>query len=268
MKSWRVPRFIPWDTPYPLPRATSEELAAAEGECANLGLLMDRYLAYSQNRQRLPEFVREFQNRQALAIDLSPLADLVAAAHTRWQEMATALDAVIFQATPEWRVVIGTGNHALLEVGITLHRVYGIPFVPASALKGVTRLYAEAVLEIEATESERLFGRGGEEEARRGELIFLDGVPVTPPQIERDILNPHYAAYYGGGDNVPPADYLSPRPVFFLAVGRESSFSFGVASARGDQAVAAKAAGWLQCALTELGVGAKTAAGYGYWDMQ
>jgi CRISPR-associated protein Cmr6 len=98
-------------------------------------------------------------------------------------------------------------------------------------------------------------------------LIFLDGVPVTPPQIERDVLNPHYAAYYGGSENVPPADYLSPRPVFFLAVGRESLFSFGVASASGDQDSANRVVGWLQGALTELGVGAKTTAGYGYWDI-
>lgn len=267
MKNWRVPRFIPWDTPYPLPRDTAEELMAVEGACTNLGLLMDRYLAYSQNRERLPEFVREFQNRQALAIDLSPLADLVAATYSRWQERAAALGATTFQATPEWRVVIGTGNHALLEVGITLHRVYGLPFVPASALKGITRLYAEAVLDIETAKSQRLFGSESDGNARRGELIFLDGVPVTPPQIEQDVLNPHYAAYYGGSDNVPPADYLSPRPIFFLAIGRESLFSFGVASASGDQGVAEKATGWLQHALAELGVGAKTAAGYGYWNV-
>jgi CRISPR-associated protein Cmr6 len=267
MKHWRVPRFIPWDTPYPLPRDTSAELMAVEGQCANLGLLMDRYLAYSQDRQRLPEFVREFQDRQALAIDLSPLAELVTATHARWEKLAASLTAVAFQARPEWRVVIGTSTHSLLEVGITLHRVYGLPFVPASALKGVARLYAEAVLELEPAQVERLFGSGGEEDARQGDLIFLDGCPVTPPQIERDVLNPHYSAYYGGRENVPPADYLSPRPVFFLTVGRESLFSFGVASGSGDRRSAAAAAGWLEQALAELGVGAKTAAGYGYWEI-
>jgi len=61
------------------------------------------------------------------------------------------------------------------------------------------------------------------------------------------------AAYYGGRENVPPADYLSPRPIFFLTVGKGSVFCFGVASDSGDDAAAQKATDWLKRALQDIG---------------
>lgn len=261
--TWRAPRSVPWVTPYPLPRDTAQALMDCKGECQNLGLLMDRYLAYGVSR-RGPEFVREFSDRRALVPDFAPLADLVAAYRGRWEQTARALGAVTFTASPEWRVIVGLGTHALLEGGITLHRIYGLPYIPATALKGVCRLYAEAVLEVPEDESVHLFG----EQVQRGDLIFLDAIPTAPPRMERDVMNPHMALYYGGRENVPPADYLSPRPVFFLTVGRGSIFCFGVASSSGDEAAAQKATDWLKRALQDIGVGAKTAAGYGYWVLE
>lgn len=41
--------------------------------------------------------------------------------------------------TVAWRLAIGLGSYSPLETGITLHPVYGIPFLPGSAVKGVTR---------------------------------------------------------------------------------------------------------------------------------
>lgn len=84
-----------------------------------------------------------------------------------------------YTASPEWRVVVGLGTNALLQGGLALHHVYGLPFVPATALKGVARLCAEAVVEVPEEEVTRLFGQGGEK-ARQGELLFLDGVPSAP----------------------------------------------------------------------------------------
>ena len=80
------------------------------------------------------------------------------------------------------------------------------------------------------------------------------------------MINPIYGAYYSDS-RTPPAGYLSPRPIFFLAVGAASCYQFGVASRSGDQRAAEQGARWLQGALTDLGVGAKSAAGYGYWEI-
>jgi CRISPR-associated protein Cmr6 len=262
--TWRIPRLLPWRSPYPLPQDTVQALADQEHRCANLGLLMDRYLAYSAGRQA-PELLPEFRDRRALELDMAPLGELIAAHLARWQDVADRLGAVTFDASPEWRVVVGLGRHALLEGGIALHRVYGFPLIPATALKGAARFYAEVVLELPAEEVAVLFGTGGEE-SRPGELIFLDAVPVIPPRLERDVINPHMARYYyGGTGNTPPADYLSPAPIFFLAVGRGSTFRFGVAGRSGSLERARQAAGWLQETLGQIGLGAKTRAGYGYW---
>lgn len=263
---WRIPRDLPWASPYPLPRDTVEEVMASDGETENWGLKMDRLLPYGLGRQG-PELVREFVDRSALAPDMAPLAELVAGWHARWEDLAASVDAVTLTASPEWRVIVGLGTNAALQGGITLHRIYGLPFIPATALKGITRLYAEVVVEASEEDVVRLFG-DADGEARRGDLLFLDGVPAAPPRIERDLMNPHYAAYYGGQDDVPPGDYLSPKPVFLLAVAKGSVYRFGVGSLRGDRGDAELAAGWLRSALSEVGVGAKTAAGYGYWVVQ
>ena len=98
---------------------------------------------------------------------------------------------------------------------------------------------------------------------RRGDLIFLDGVPTEPPRLERDIVNPLFGDYYRG--TAPPACYLSAQPFFFLALGPESIYRFGVASLERDTKAARQGAQWLRGALDTLGVGAKTHAGYGYW---
>lgn len=40
------------------------------------------------------------------------------------------------------KLCIGLGISNVNEVGIALHHIYGIPYIPASSVKGVTRLYA------------------------------------------------------------------------------------------------------------------------------
>lgn len=38
-----------------------------------------------------------------------------------------------------WRLVIGMGLPSPMEVGLTLHHIYGFPYLPGSSVKGVTR---------------------------------------------------------------------------------------------------------------------------------
>jgi len=85
--------------------------------------------------------------------------------------------------------------------------------------------------------------------------------------LERDVVNPIFGPYYRDS-KTPPANYLSPQPIFFLALNAGNSYQFGVASLSGDQTAARQGVGWLQGALIDLGVGAKSAAGYGYWILE
>jgi CRISPR type III-B/RAMP module RAMP protein Cmr6 len=105
-----------------------------------------------------------------------------------------------------------------------------------------------------------------------GKVIFFDAVPANPAnlKLDLDVMNPHYNQYYQGG-NTPPADYLNPIPVFFLAIASGSEFLFAIAcgdknlSRQEKEALAQQAQTWLQAGLKEMGVGAKTVAGYGVW---
>ncbi|MEP9412277.1 MAG: type III-B CRISPR module RAMP protein Cmr6 [Candidatus Brocadia sp.] len=39
----------------------------------------------------------------------------------------------------DWRLVIGVGGSSVYETSMTLHHIYGIPYIPGSAIKGVLR---------------------------------------------------------------------------------------------------------------------------------
>lgn len=45
----------------------------------------------------------------------------------------------LFQAECNWRLVIGLGASHPQETSMTLHHIYGVPYIPGSAVKGVTR---------------------------------------------------------------------------------------------------------------------------------
>ena len=250
---WRMPREWPWATPYPLPRDTSQALLA-EGHCENFGLLMERYLAFGSNRGQV-QLVRELADRTALVTDFTKLKGLVDACSARWRNLAQEMGAITFSAQPQWRVIMGLGTNDILEGGMVLHPVFGFPILPATSLKGVSRAYARWVLERPDDEMDALLGMVDEDESHRGDLVFLEGCPVTPPVLERDVITPIFGPYYRDS-KTPPASYLSPQPIFFLTLGAGSSYQFGVASLSGDQTAACLGISWLQGALLDLGVGA------------
>lgn len=44
-----------------------------------------------------------------------------------------------FEAKLNDKLVIGLGGHSVYETDITLHHIYGVPYIPASAIKGSFR---------------------------------------------------------------------------------------------------------------------------------
>jgi CRISPR-associated protein Cmr6 len=259
---WRMPREWPWTTPYPLPRDTTQALLA-EGHCDNFGLLLDRYLAFATDRGQV-KLLRELTDRSALVPEFTRQKELIDAYSARWRKAAEEMGAITFTARTHWRVVVGKGTNLILEAGIVLHPVFGFPIVPATSLKGVSRTYAQWVLERPEEERNALLGMADADEPRCGDLVFLEGSPVASPVVERDVINPLFGSYYRDG-KTPPANYLSPQPLFFLALAAGCLYQFGVASLSGDLEAARQGVRWLQGALVNLGVGAKTSAGYGYW---
>jgi CRISPR-associated protein Cmr6 len=181
----------------------------------------------------------------------------------RWQQALEQAGAVIRKAQAQGRMAIGLGGESVLETSVTLHRTYGVPYIPGSALKGLAARYARNRLDEQKWEKgsdayKILFGDSTE----AGYVTFFDALYV-PGSAERDhplaldVITVHHPEYYGGKD-AAPADWDNPNPVPFL-------------SATGSYLVALYGPGsWvkaafeiLQLALVEEGIGAKTSSGYG-----
>lgn len=183
---------------------------------------------------------------------------------------------------PEWRMVIGLGNESVYEVSICLHHLYGVPYIPGQAIKGVVRSYVidklfggeedkeQCALKIDSFR--RIFGS----QKNKGQVVFFDAYPVSVPNIDIDIMNPHFSQYYSSGGLKPPADYYCPIPINFLTVSNtEFQFILGVNKENNmnlnnnnlefnGNNILDIAENMLVEALEFHGIGAKTSCGYGY----
>ena len=263
---WRLPRFLPWtDNPFPLPRDTAQVVLRHEGTVTNLRSMMDHFLGFELSRNRI-DLAADFNNYKALVVAFDQQAELIAARYQRWLARVHYSGAATLHAHPEWRILVGSGGHKILDTGLTLDRTCGVPLIPSSSLKGIVRRYAEAVEEAPADLVSYLLGDENEE-SPPGDLAIFDGIPMAPPVLEREVLNPLLGDYYGGQSAIA-TDTISARPSFFLTLGRESRFAFAVASRSRDGLALEQGAEWLAQALQTLGVGAKTSAGYGFWVIE
>jgi len=211
---------------------------------------------------------------------------------------------VTFEATLGSRMMVNLAGGVAENAGIALDRCFGLPLIPGSAVKGITRV--QALWEIhEAKGDEKLrllrlamllfgygahdlrgdFGwAGGEREAQaiadeigaqdfKGCACFLPAYPTTATTLVVDMVNPHYPNYYGGRSQ-RAEDNESPIPNYFPAVEACSTFGFAALLNRVPDLPNITATGllaqvkqWLERAVTRKGVGAKTAAGYGWFEL-
>lgn len=196
----------------------------------------------------------------------------------RYRQALRALGAEVREGETLGRLVVGLGGESVLETHLTLHRTYGVPYIPGSAIKGLLSRFAATRLQGAAWERSldpSRFYRGDAQQAlfgtteEAGLLVFFDALP-TEYCICPDVLTPHHSAYYGG-EAVPPADWDSPIPVPFLSVTGKFVFALGLASGVGE----ADGQPWLnaawqvlELALREEGIGAKTTSGYGRFRLK
>jgi len=318
----------------PLPREV-RQVADNGNRCDNIGLWLDRFLTVNlqnweitqeaKRRHHLMELIRRRESQ--IKEELNALQNRHEAMLEWYKRRGFAVRRI--EAKPVWRFVVGLGAAHVLETGITLHRLFGLPIIPGSALKGAARTWAlfklaeelgvpilspseaaaksqtplekfEDVILSQENEKEQtallsqllqdstipdeaqirklslqklrekwqrfLEVFGSTEQA--GSVIFFDAIPLKVPKFQLDILNPHYPNYYRTQGQNPPADWDSPRPVFFLTV-TETPYRFAIAAqSEQDNRLLELAEKWLKGALRELGIGAKTSADYGYWIIQ
>lgn len=193
------------------------------------------------------------------------------------------------------RLIVNQAGGVLENAGLCLHRNFGYPYIPGSAVKGVTRHYAWEQWSEMTDGAERLqlakkiaftfgFPTNGksldhylelnfpelfkDDQAKykscSGSVAFLDAIPEEKPKLVTDILTNHHPEYYKG--NLPVAlDSEDPNPQPFPVVETGSTFIFQLAPLKAD-ADSEFAKDMLKNALEINGVGAKTSAGYGWFE--
>ena len=283
----------------PVPHDTRNVFKNHRDKCDNAFLLLNRYLEIEGfERQAIDtKNTRDdlYDQLKQVTFETEPHFQRVKSTVNRLKQSGGYVD--IFELKTNSRLVVGLGDSNALEVGMTLHPLYGFPYIPGSSLKGLCRSWLEIaedtfngekleegnkLNDTIRRESHKVFGslikdenshikkQYSESKAdshllenRLGDVTFFDAIPVDQPEFEVDIMNPHYSKYYSDPGNNPPGDWYSPIPIKFLTVKPGVTFLFALIS--DEEETLQKAKQWLVNGLTELGVGAKTSSGYGYF---
>lgn len=233
-----------------------------KGQAQHAGLWLDKYL---------DDRIDEKERKSRLVLDVAEIAEpkVYAAFFERWKKAladAGVVEAAMREAEVRGRMIVGLGSEAVLETSITLHRTYGVPVIPGSALKGLASSYARRRLEGDG------WRKGGKDHTilfgnteSAGYVTFFDALYVpgsgfrkgaTPQALWPDVITVHHPKYYMGDE--PPADWDSPTPVYLLSATGRYLIALG-----GPEEWVNAALSILDLALAEEGIGAKTSSGYG-----
>lgn len=185
--------------------------------------------------------------------------------YARWRATLHGLGAICKLAHAQGRIAIGIGNESVQDTAISLHRTYGVPYLPGSALKGLAAGFAAKRLGPEWKRGSKAYLTLFGDTDQAGYITFFDAYPEPPKSEEDQLLHPdimaiHHFNYYQGQENAAPADWDDPTLVPFPT----ATGSYLVALAAPD------APDWVETAfqilgmaLEEMGIGAKTSSGYG-----
>lgn len=308
----------------------TQELIKDRKQIDNFALWLTHCLPLKPGEKKGYKFALRDDDHPKLSANTQQLLDML---HQRQKAYLGALQAQypafgLLRGTVDWRMVIGLGGAQVLETGMTLHHIYGIPYIPGSAVKGIARHYfvseklssefsnepldiVDAILTIidEQTIEEaqkdpenlrkRCKVKRGKEDVlpkietveyaltrperlvlgqtmfgtqhQRGVINFFDALPEGDIRFQKDLMNPHYPEYYKEGSKVvPPNDCQNPIPIPFLTV-EQTTFTFPLcvkplrARKADPQELLKTVSAWLQAALEDSGIGAKSAVGYGYF---
>jgi CRISPR-associated protein Cmr6 len=197
----------------------------------------------------------------------------------------------------DWRLILGMGRESVYNTSITLHHIYGVPYLPAQSIKGAFRSYiiqkhfSDELFSDKYNDSYNKFEEeilfkcdwfinifGSDEQ--QGKVVFFDAFNKSKDfKIVKDIMTPHYKDYYGEkkdkkGNFIPPTDTQDPVPITFLVV-EKASFKICFASKKNYEIEEGVFKGKkvlemikedLMTSLETFGIGGKTAVGYGYFD--
>lgn len=235
------------------------------GAGIHAGLWLDKYIG-KQARE-------DTTSRRTLVeqVSLIPLSASYRQFYERWEKVIQReYGAQVQYGTVQGRMVVGLGDEGVLETSVTLHRTYGVPYIPGSALKGLAAHYAN----LRAPEGSGwkkgeeqynvVFGRMEEE----GGVIFFDALYIPPDKapdkgpLHPDIITVHHREYYQDAQKAP-ADWDSPTPIPFLSATGTYLIALAAPELPQSEQWIGGVFAILKLALKEMGIGAKTSSGYG-----
>jgi len=198
-------------------------------------------------------------------------------------------------AQVEGRLAINLADSLIPNAGICLDRLFGMPYIPGSAIKGVCRHTALEELKAASTDRQAsllqqfcaVFGtavndftNSGDlcrfrqhmpQEARdqKGAISFQPAYPVNEARVVVDLTNVHFPDYYRSGrteDLSKENPKLNPFPA--VEVGAQFAFCLFLNGINVETRLLDHALRWLETGLTERGLGAKTASGFGWFSLK
>jgi len=128
------------ETTYYLPKELVKIIETCKSE--NFGLTLSKYVPFAREKgetkakPKLKTVVEKYGKIQLgvpdKAIDL----------YRQYLNSVKIQDAVEFKMKTKSRLIVGLGQESVYETSIRLHRNYGVPIIPGSALKGIAKHYA------------------------------------------------------------------------------------------------------------------------------
>jgi CRISPR-associated protein Cmr6 len=231
---------------------------------ANAGLWLDKYIV-EQSREQKDDGSRR---RLIDEVATQPIPEIYEANYRRWEQLLRESGAKTRLAVVKGRTIVGLGSESVLETSIVLHRTYGVPYIPGSALKGLAANYARHRLGEHWQKGTPAYKVVFGDTDDAGYITFFDALymPGSRKEGEKvlypDIITVHHQKYYqdtGGAptdkDNSNPVPLLSATGTYLIALAAPDL-------QRGDQWIDTTFA-ILEKALETLGIGAKTSSGYG-----
>lgn len=162
----------------------------------------------------------------------------------------------ILKVTFNWRLRVG-GTRGFRELLLpVMHPVFGIPYIPASTLKGAAKAWAKKQKDVASEQVYEILGMLDGKKVKAAKVEFLDAFP-TKPCLSIDIATPQWT--WEGNlvryQPVPHAFLSLYQPEFFIGL-RLSAIG------KGNPELIPIVKIWLENALAE-GIGSRVSSGYG-----
>ncbi|MGB9179226.1 MAG: type III-B CRISPR module RAMP protein Cmr6 [Pyrinomonadaceae bacterium] len=261
-------------------RAALETIKLNTEERPHAGLWLDKYIEDVMETKTRADFARQvIKILDPAANENKEESPAYKRFYDAWENtLKEQLNAECRKAKVQNRMAIGLGADGVLETSVMLHRTYGVPYIPGSALKGLAAAFARHHCGDDwQRDAEKGFYKivfGANDEA--GYVTFFDALYVPysghdKKALHFDIMTVHHESYYQGnkdnkGDHFPPADWDDPNPIPFISA--TGDYLIALAAPAGCEAWREVAYKILEEALKHEGIGAKTSSGYGRLEIE